>query len=173
METMQMTPTSILSLLESNKEQRHVFISNLMDALDNGLVEPLKVHVQLKSIEKIIDELTNTDEKKNKDGFHIAKRYKKLLQDAAEKYGEKKFQFHNSTIEIKEVGVKYNFSQCNDPEYITLSAQLEEIQKKVKAREEFLKTVPSAGMDLLVEDEVVKVYPPSKSSTTSIAVSLK
>jgi hypothetical protein len=49
----------------------------------------------------------------------------------------------------------------------------EQANEVLKARQDFLKTVPSKGMELKVDDEVVTVYPPSKSSTTSIAVTLK
>jgi hypothetical protein len=41
--------------------------------------------------------------------------------------------------------------------------------------EDFLKKVPHTGLDIINEftGEVNKVYPPAKSSTTSVAVSLK
>jgi hypothetical protein len=47
--------------------------------------------------------------------------------------------------------------------------------KAKKDMEEFLKKVPHQGLDIIngVTGEVTKVYPPAKSSTTSVAVSLK
>jgi hypothetical protein len=41
--------------------------------------------------------------------------------------------------------------------------------------EDFLKKVPHQGLDIIngVTGEVHKVYPPAKSSTTNVAVSLK
>lgn len=171
----ELTTTSILALFETNKEQRQSFISNLMKELDNGNIDPLKVHYQLKCIEKIIEELTNTDEKKNKDGFLIAKRYKALLMDAVGKYGEKKFTFGNSIIEIKEVGVKYDFSKCEDVGLQAMYENQAKLSEAIKKRETLLKSVSEKGMTITDEDtgETYTVYPPSKSSTTSIAITLK
>jgi hypothetical protein len=43
----------------------------------------------------------------------------------------------------------------------------------VKARKEFLKTVPLSGLEILTKDgELVTVYPPAKSSKSSFKVSL-
>ena len=50
-----------------------------------------------------------------------------------------------------------------------------ELKEKIKAKQDFLKTVPISGLSILVEStgEMVTVYPPSKSSTTAVSVSLK
>lgn len=171
----ELTTTSILSLFETNKEQRQSFIIATMQAIEDGEVDPLKVHYQLKCIEKIIFEMTSTDETKNKDGFNIAKRYRELLMDAVEKYGQKKFKFLNSEVEIKEAGVKYDYSKCNDSEINSLLEDAETIAIKLKERQKFLQTVPSKGLELVdsISGELTTIYPPSKSSTTTIQVTLK
>lgn len=171
----ELTTTSILALFETNKEQRQSFISNLMEELDNGNIDPLKVHYQLKCIEKIIEELTNTDEKKNKDGFLIAKRYKTLLVNAVQKYGEKKFNFFNSIVEIKEVGVKYDFSKCEDVGLQAMYENQAKLSEAIKKRETLLKSVSEKGMVITDQEtgETYTVYPPAKSSTTSIAITLR
>lgn len=175
MEQTDLTPTSILSLLESNKDQRQAFISNLMNELDNGNVDPLKVHMQLKSIEKIIDELTNTDEKKNKDGYSIAKRYKALVLAEAEKYGKKEFEYQNAKVKIQEVGTKYNYEKCGDAELMDWQSEMDELKAKIDKRQKLLQHVPEKGMVLTSEQsgETYIVYPPGKSSTTGIVMSLR
>lgn len=161
--THELSTTSILSLFETNKDQRQSFALGVVTALDNGEVDPLKVHLQVKCMEDIIKLLnSNTN-------------YKKSVLEAAETYGQKSFEFQNSKVEIKEVGTKYDFSQCSDPVLVTLHEQQKEIGEAVKARETMLKTVTAKGMIITDETtgETFTVYPPSKSSSTSVAVTLK
>jgi hypothetical protein len=159
--TNELTTTSILALFETNKEQRQSFTLALIDEIEQGNVDPLKVHLQVKCMEDIIKLLNSNTV------------YKKAILEAAEKHGEKSFTYQNAKVEIKETGVKYDFSQCGDPEYQMLEQRAESTATDLKQRADFLKTVSPKGMELKIDDEVVTVYPPSKSSTTSIAITLK
>jgi hypothetical protein len=171
---LQQSAPSILSLFETNKQQRASFVEAVFEQLHEGAIDPLKIHLQIKAMEDIINSLTNADEKKNKEFGLLAKFYKKTLLEAAEKYG-KKFQLHNAEFSIKEVGTKYDFSQCGDTVHQNLAKEAEAINLKLKAREDYLKVIPTEGVVVTDEEsgETIKIYPPSKSSTTSVAVSLK
>ena len=81
----------------------------------------------------------------------------------------------NSKVEIKEVGTKYDFSKCGDPVYEQLEQMAESAKSSLKERSDFLKAIPKSGIPFLDENsgEMITVYPPSKSSTTSIAITLK
>ena len=160
MHTEQLETTSILSLFETSKAERATFVNDVVSRLESGQADPIKVHLQVKAMEDVVKCLNDNKE------------YKTLLLDAAEKNG-KKFTAYNAEFNIREVGVKYDYSQCNDVELNQLQAQMDEINEKLKAKQKFLQTVPQAGMDILFSDELVKVYPPSKTSTTSVAVTLK
>ncbi len=167
--------TEKLGLFQTNKSDRSIMVGQIMDAIEGGGIDPLLVHVQIKCMEEMIFQLTSTDEKKNKDGYHVAVKYKKAILEAAQKYAEKSFSFMNAKIEQKEVGTKYDWSKCEDPVLTGLLDKQVVIDAEVKKRQEFLKTVSPKGMVVTDEDtgETFKVYPPSKSSTTSIAVSLR
>ena len=173
METTQLTTTSIISLFDTSKDERSGFVSDLVNRMVEGEVDPLKVHAQVKSMEDIITRLTVRDEKKNPN-YAQAKVYNDMVLDAAQTYGQKSFQAFNGKFEIKEVGTKYDWSKTEDKVLDQLLAEQKEIDAKVKARQDFLKTVPISGM--IVTDEstgdTFKVYPPAKSSTTSVATSL-
>lgn len=156
-----LTTTSILALFQTTKEERQSFTLDLISKIESGEANPLKVHLQVKCMEEIIKLLNSNTV------------YKKAILEAAEQYGQKSFDFMNSKIEIKEIGTKYDYSQCGDPVQRELAARSEEIGAELQARQKFLQTVPAKGMELKIDDEVVTVYPPSKSSTTSIAVTLK
>lgn len=161
--TQELTTTSILSLFQTDKSQRESFASDIVQRIDNGEVDPLIVHLQLKCMEDIIKVINSNSS------------YKNAILEASQQQGQKTFQFHNSKFEIKEVGVKYDFSKCEDIVLAKLHKQLEDLSAEVKARETMLKTVSEKGM--IVTDpetgETFTVYPPAKSSTTSVAVTLK
>lgn len=172
---MQLTVNETLPLFKTTKDQRLSFVSEIIDRLENGEIEPLKVHLQIKSMEDIISLLTDKNEKTNKVGYQFAKRYNDLLVDASEKYEAKKFQYEGGEFTIKEVGTKYDFTMCNDAEIDSLLTQENDLKEKIKSRQDFLKTVPISGLQIVDKDtgEVNTIYPPSKSSTTSLSVSLK
>lgn len=158
----ELSTTSILGLFDTTKAQRQSFCSDIVSNIENGTADPLQIHLQVKSAEDLIKQLNEN------------RYYKEYLLDAAQKHG-KSFEFGNAKFEVKEVGVKYDFSDCSDPILTDLQAKLDELTKQVKDRQTLLKTVPSAGMTIFVEEtgEVYTVYPPLKTSTTSVAVTLK
>jgi hypothetical protein len=161
--TQELSTTSILSLFETSKEQRQTFALGVVNALQEGQADPLKIHLQVKCMEDIIKLLNGNTV------------YKSAVLDAAGTYGQKSFDFQNSKVEIKETGVKYDFSKCEDLALIELHRQQAELDAKVKARETMLKTIPLKGMIITDEEtgDTYTVYPPSKSSTTSVAITLK
>ena len=169
----QLSTTSILALFETSKEQRNSFVTDLVERIKEGEVNPLKVHIQVKAMEDIITQLTSTDEKKNKN-IASALTYRSFLLDAAEKNG-KKFQMFNAEFKIGETGTKYDYSKCGDDDLIAMLAEMEILKSKIDERQSLLKTLPAAGIDMVMQTtgEVVKTYPPSKTSTTSVSVSLK
>lgn len=156
-------PTSIVALFETTKTERQSFVTVIVDALTEGNADPLKVHLQVKCMEDVIKLLNSNTV------------YKSQVLEAAEKQGQKTFEFHSAKFEIKEVGVKYDYSKCEDEEMNSLLEMQETVSKQIKEREAFLKTVPAKGLQIVIEGtgEVATVYPPSKSSTTSVAVTLK
>lgn len=158
----QIAVTSILSLLETTKDQRTSFVSQLIATLKEGNVDPLQIHLQVKNTEDLVKQITGDEE------------YRKICLDAAEKYG-KKFEHHNAKFEIKEVGVKYDFATCNDPELLILTLAADKANAALKERQDFLKKAPASGFGVIDQEsgELVTVYPPTKTSTTSIAVTLK
>jgi len=156
---MKLATTTDLSLFETTKSERQDFAQSVVNNLKEGLSDPLKVHLQVKCMEDFIKQITSHPD------------YKDLTLDEAAKYG-KSFEHYNAKFEVKEMGVKYDYSNCGDPIYNRLAEELAELEKKVKDRQAFLKAV-QPGTELLIEDEVIVLYPPIKTSTTSITVNLK
>jgi len=155
-----LTTTSILSLFQTDKAQRFSFVRDVINRILVGDADPIKVHLQVKAMEEIIKEITSDPQ------------YRDALLDESQKQG-KTFERYNGKFSIKEVGVKYDYLMCGDPDMDELLLKKAELDSKIKARETFLKTVPQSGLDVVTEHgELVKIYPPIKTSTTTVTVSL-
>lgn len=157
--------TSILALMDTTKEQRRSFAEQVIEEIEQGNINPLLVHCQIKAMENIIGQFTDKGD--------LKERYMTHVMDEAAKHG-KKFQFHSGSFETKEVGVKYDYSKCDDPLMDRLLAEQERIKAAIKERETFLKSI-TGSIEVVDKDsgEVSTLYPPAKTSTTSIAVTLK
>jgi len=149
-------------IFETTKEQRVEFTHQLIERLNNGELDPLKTHLQVKALEDMLETLKNS------------KDYKDAVLNAAVQNG-KEFEYMSAKFNVREVGVKYDYSKCESPSYDEIMSDYNDAAKRKKDMEDFLKKVPHSGLDIIngVTGEVTRVYPPAKSSTTSVAVSLK
>jgi hypothetical protein len=166
----QLTPTSIVALFDMSKADHANFATMIVDAMDNGNADPLKVHLQLKSMEKVFKNLTDKEENEA-----LSKRYRDHVLSAAQQYGGKKFEFHNSVIEIKEAGTKYDYSQCCDPILADLEKRTKELSDELKSRQKMLQLLKPSGQEMIDPStgESFTAYPPAKTSTTSVQVTIK
>jgi hypothetical protein len=159
-----MEPTSalsVLSLMDTTKAQRATFVQSVVQDLKDGNSDPLKVHKQVKCVEDLITQLKDDPE------------YKGIVLLEAEKHG-KTHQTSNAVFSVVEVGTKYDYSQCNDSVYFELIEKFEFAQNALKQRETFLKGLIAKGIDIVTEHgELATIYPPTKTSTTSVKVTLK
>jgi len=95
--------------------------------------------------------------------------YIDYLREEVSKYGKSHTTSSGTKIELAEVGTKYDYQTCGDAELVRLNDQLLNIENAIKERQTFLKTLPVSGMDVIMEGgEVVKLYPPIKTSTSSV-----
>lgn len=144
-----------------DKYSRSLMARQVVNDLAEGKADPVQTHYNIKCIEELVKNILN-------DG-----QYKAMVLNEAEKHG-KSFEFQSSKIEIKETAVKYDFTVCNDPQWRKLEAEILALKDKQKERELFLKTLKPEGIDIVDENgEVYTMYPPAKSSTTSVSVTLK
>jgi len=157
----QLTTTSIVSLFETTKEQRQNFVKDIIFRMQVGEVNPLTLHTQIKCIEEVVKNILSDSE------------YKQSILIEAEKYGSKKFEFGNASFQTKEAGTKYEWETTGDSLLMELMNREANIKALIKERQEFLKKVPLGGVDVLYEDCLERVYPPSKSSETIVAITLK
>jgi len=102
-----------------------------------------------------------------------SKNFVDYVRDEVSKYGKELTTSTGVKIELAEVGTKYDYSQCNDEVLSELEFQLTIAEARVKERRDFLKTLPLSGIDVLLDGgEVTRIFPPSKSSTSSFKTTL-
>ena len=143
---------SYINVLPSSKEEIKQFTANIVNELESGNYCPLETAVQFTAIEKMIK-----DVKANK-------KYKSLVRDEAENYGQI-FEFKNSKIELAEVGVKYDYLVCEDDVLENLLAEQETTKALIKQRQDMLK------LGINVEGEIFTK--PVRTSTSSVKITLK
>lgn len=154
------TPVGVLKLGPSTTAEIQVFSKGVIDAVKNGEVNAIDVLVTLKKFEKA--------------SGAILKAIQEDFVKEGDKYPEKSFSFNGAQVEKKEVGVKYDFSKCGDLAWERYSADEDTAARRRIERETFLKALkePLTTVD---EDsgEVITLRPPTKTGTTSLAVTIK
>lgn len=137
------------------------FASNdLIEKLENGEISGMMLLQKFKAIEKIQESVK-------------AKMIEIGLSEA-QKYPEKVIELYGAAFSVKEVGTAYNFERCNDSKYNDLLQKVETAKKELKKREDFLKAI--VGHETCVNEdtaEIETIYPPVKTSTTSLQSSIK
>jgi hypothetical protein len=136
-------------------------ISNNMvfDVLNNGNI--IESADAISKMEMLIKEI-----KSNSDWIDY-------LREEVAKSGSFVTTLSGTRIELAEVGVKYDYSICNDDILKSLVEEQERIELMIKERQTFLKTIPISGLDIVtINGELVTIYPPSRSSSSSIKTTI-
>ena len=152
----------LIKFNHTTKEQRTQVVREIFDELLNGRIDPMELHLRMKCVEEVVKQLTSMPA------------YKAIVLEEAEKRG-KSFQYHNAKVDIREVGVKYDYSVCGSKALDDLYKEQKDINEFIKEAETYHKGLPASGIQVLnpTTGEVETHYPPAKSSTTSVAVTLK
>jgi hypothetical protein len=165
----------LIKFNHTTKEERTAVVREIFQEVLEGRINPMELHIRMKCIEEVVKQLTSMPA------------YKAIVLDDAEKHG-KSFQYHNAKVDIREVGVKYDYSQCGNSQLAELYEKQEAINDAIKEWEAYHKAIPASGAtnfvhkryvnpdgSVVIEStgEVETHYPPAKTSTTSVAVTLK
>lgn len=151
------TAVSTLSVFPNTKEQVSLFANKLKAELENGEVNPLEIITMQKAIEKVFDAVKPT--------------LSELARAEAEKHG-KSFDFKGAKIECVEVGTKYDFSECGHLDYSDLCEKINQLTEMKKNYETMIKTYKEPQNLISLNGDVMTVYPPKKTSTSSIKVTI-
>jgi hypothetical protein len=128
------------------------------DILESGNI--LQAIENIALLEAFIKQIKSSDE------------FKSYALDEIAKHGKEFKSPSGAKIAPMESGISYTFEFCGDPELHELLEQQEQLEIKISDRKAFLKTLPDCGMDILKDDEVCKIFPPFKTSTSTYKVTL-
>ena len=110
-----------------------VLAQSAINAVVEGEIDPIVAHINICKMEAAIKAF-----KENEQVRDIT------LRELA-KYGKKQ-SFGDCTLEEAEVGVRYDYSGCNDSFLEELYQTRRALDADIKEREAFLKTLPSSGI---------------------------
>lgn len=146
------TPSGILSMLDTTKAERTTFVAEVVTKMLGGYVEPINVHLQVKCMEEIVKAI-----KAHPD-------YNEMVLESARKHG-KSFEFRNAKIAIRDAAGKWDYS--HDAEWVSLKAQLDN-------RQEYLKAIKEPVDRVTPDGEVVTDVPATYTAgSETIFVNLK
>lgn len=149
-----------LDLFSTSQVEIDVASDQLIEAVQSGEVNPLKLRVWVKTMETIIDRVNKAT-------------VQNQLTEAG-KYPGTRFEFAGAIVERAELGTKYDYRACNDTVWEMLHSDTETAKTRLSEREAFLKALkePLTIVDEMT-GEVVKIVPPLKTSVSGLKVTIK
>lgn len=155
-----MNTINTLMLMPSNSSEVSTFFDGIKSAIINGEIDPLDVLRQITSMSNLIKE------------FNADKDIQDEILRESEKYGKKSFEAKNMKLQIKEVGVKYDFKNCGHSGWYEKQEKLTEVKNDIKNIETTLKTIKESSPELVDAESGEMLRPAAKTSTTKVVVSL-
>lgn len=156
-----MTAGSVITLFPSNKREQSVFVDKLIDNVVNGEINPLTAEIQMKNIEDVVK------------AYRTNAEIKEAVLKEAEKYGQKSFETNGAKVQIKEVGVKYNYLEVGHLEYNSICDAIAQLTEKKKNIEKIMQAHNEMWIHTDTESgETYEVLPLSKESTTQAVISI-
>jgi hypothetical protein len=149
---------SIINEMPSTLSQVKSFVHMVKNEVLSGEINKLQFLAQLKAIEVCIDSL-RTD-----------KDIDRAIVDEFDREGINILDTQFASFKKGEFGTRYNYDNCNDQKLKELNQKYKMIGEELKARENWLKSLKEESY---LDDTGEVIYPPSKTSTTKISVTLK
>lgn len=149
------------------------FVAGVLDNNKDSMLQIVNSHIKDIGINggNVIDEIIAIRKM-----IFMLEEVEKGIKDYAinelKNYDKEEDTRHNSTMKVVETGVKYDFSASSL--WVNQKKRVDEEAAKLKDIETLLKSLK--GVMHLTDDEtgeMFECYPPSKSSTTSLRVTIK
>jgi hypothetical protein len=135
-------------------------IQHLTKGVEDGLINPLELLTKIRATEKVLN--------------GVLANIKDQIVTEALKYGKEPIIVNGVEMKIQEAGVKYDYSKCNHPEYNILVNQKNHISDQMKDLEAILKANKTSWEHVdTMTGETFTIYPPTKTSTTTVITKIK
>ncbi|MEG2064699.1 MAG: hypothetical protein RRY23_06100 [Alistipes sp.] len=135
--------------------------ADAINAIMQGDIDPIKAHINVSRMEQAIKI------------YKADKNVRDITLRELSKYTDhcKGYAFGDCVLQEKEVGQKYDYTACGDSTREKMIAELEALSQRIKEREQMLKALPLSGLADPETGEML--FPPAKSSTTTITTTFK
>lgn len=129
-------------------------------SLADGEMNPIEAVVKAKSLYEVLSLFLKDDDVKG------------LVVNECSKYGKGETpSFSGAKVQVKETGVKWDYTDCGDPVYDSLALQMEELKQRMKQRESYLKTITERKTEIdEATGEIYTILPPVRTATTSYSI---
>lgn len=146
---------NLQSIYQSNKQQLDTLIDVMVNEAEGS---ELQSYILAKKLQYVADTLQSI-------------MHDKAMADAERNKGT---QVSFAEIQVKETGVKYDYSNTGYYPYLEKLAEKKEIEMTIKEHESFLKAIKKPETVINQETgEFMDIVPPVKTSKSSIIISLK
>ena len=155
---------TLQSAIPVTKQEIQMLAVEIIQQLDNGEISGLELLKQFKMIERTLEIVKD-------------KLIKTALKEA-DKYPEKEIEKYGVIFKKAEVGTKYSYEGCNDEVFVEIEKQEKLLKEEKEKRATFLKSIDGSLTVEVVDEGTGEVttktlYPPVKTSTSSVTVTIK
>ena len=155
-----MKPVTVIELMPSGKNEAKLFSERILEDVLEGCKNPLQLKAQFKIIKACLETIEKNES------------FKDALMAEHGRYQVSKYSAFGCEIEQRELGVEYDYSNCNDPVLEDLLIQDKEISEKIKCRKQLLKSIKQ-GNPVVDPDTGAVLMPPVKRSETGLCIKIK
>jgi P2-related tail formation protein len=141
------------------------------------------LHSEKHQLDTLIDVIVNEAEGYELEAYITAKKLEyvvksllEVLQPMAITEAEKQKgnTLYGAEVNVKDTGVRYNFSECGYTPYNELVSDKKKIETELKGMETLLKSINKKTTIVdEVSGEILEVKPPTRTSGTSIVLTIK
>ena len=146
---------NLKSILDSDKHQLDTLIDVIINEAEGY---ELEAYITTKKLEYVVKSLIE------------------ILQPMAISEAEKQKgnTLYGAEVNVKDTGVRYNFSDCGYLPYNNLISDKKQIETELKGMETLLKSINKKTTIVdEVSGEILEVKPPTRTSGTSIFLTIK
>ena len=146
-----------------SKETMQMQSSALIQPIIDGEIDPLRAVAKIRFLSDMLAAALKDD------------RVKDVILSEIDKNGGKEVTAFGVKFTQKEMGVSYDYTVCQDPEYNRLAADMETLKAKMKEREKYLMGIPAEGIPMVDQEtgDCYKVIRPLRRASLGYSVTFK
>ena len=161
-----MSEIKLFSYLDNgslSKETMQMQSSALIQPIIDGEIDPLRAVAKIRFLSDMLAAALKDD------------RVKDVILNEIDKNGGKEVTAFGVKFAQKEMGVSYDYTVCQDPEYNRLAGEMETLKAKMKEREKYLMGIPAEGIPMVDQEtgDCYKIIRPLRRASLGYSVTFK